>query len=142
MFVLGAQWCHDSRGLAANFSKPAMQEILQQKYETLFIDVGFLKDRRNVTERFDYPAYFATPTVLIIAPDTKQLLNQSSLQIWQAADSVDFDTYLNQFSDIASLKPTRLNKQHPSYSDVDSLYSAASGKAAQGIRGPWPHVTG
>ena len=121
MIVLGAQWCHDSRGLAANFSKPAMQKILQEKYVTLFVDVGFLKDRRNITERFGYPAYFATPTVLIVNPQSKELLNQSSMEIWQAADSVELTDYQKHFSDLSSFKPTKINKQHPSFTMLNQF---------------------
>lgn len=102
LVVLGAQWCHDSRGLAENFSKPEMQSILNKRFETLFVDVGFLNDRRDVTSMFDYPAYFATPTVLIIDPASGKLINQSSLTTWQSAYSVPFEDYMQHFSSISS----------------------------------------
>ena len=119
LIVLGAQWCHDSRGLAANFSKPEMQKILEQRFVTLFIDVGYLQDRREITRQFGYPAYFATPTVLIVDPESNQLINQSTLNIWQAADSVPFDTYLEHFSSIAAADNTPLNQQHPARAEIE-----------------------
>ncbi|MEC8419069.1 MAG: thioredoxin family protein, partial [Pseudomonadota bacterium] len=64
LVVLGAQWCHDSTGLAKRFSSNEMQRILTPHYETVFVDVGMLEDRRNITERFNYPIYYATPTVM------------------------------------------------------------------------------
>ena len=97
LLVLGAQWCHDSRGLAETFSNNQMQGILNQNYVTEFIDVGFLEDRRELTEYVGYPTYFATPTVLIIDPKTKQLVNLDSLSIWQNAASVDLSTYMDEF---------------------------------------------
>ncbi|MBF7073286.1 thioredoxin family protein [Glaciecola sp. MH2013] len=98
LIVLGAQWCHDSRGLAASFSDAKMQSILQTQYQTQFIDVGFLEDRRIITEYLGYPTYFATPTVLIVDPNTKTLVNIDTLNIWQNAASVELDTFYRQFS--------------------------------------------
>jgi hypothetical protein len=98
LLVLGAEWCHDSVGLASNFSKPEMQTILAAQFETTFIDVGYLEDRRDVTSFVGYPNYFATPTVLIVNPDTNDVINVQSLRTWQSAYSVEFDEYISYFS--------------------------------------------
>ncbi len=98
LIVLGAEWCHDSVGLASTFSMPEMQAILSAQFETQFIDVGYLEDRREVTNLVGYPNYFATPTVLIVNPDTNQVMNVQSLRTWQSAYSVDFQEYISHFS--------------------------------------------
>jgi len=114
MIVLGAQWCHDSRDLSANFSKPEMQDILNKNYEVSFIDVGFLQDRRDVTEAFAYPNYFATPTVLIIDPNTQQVLNAQDLSTWFNASSVSYEDYLSYFETSAlSEAPITMQIFHP-----------------------------
>lgn len=103
MVVLGAQWCHDSRAVAAQFSKPEMQKILNREYELAFIDVGYLEDRRAITEHFGYPTYFATPTVMIIEPISGQIVNFDSLPKWSSGASVPYEEYLKDFANPTSL---------------------------------------
>ncbi|MEW9798485.1 thioredoxin family protein [Alteromonas sp. CYL-A6] len=98
MIVLGANWCHDSTGLAEKFASPAMQTVLNAHYETLFVDVAYLEDRRDVTTRFGYPTYFATPTVLIVDPDTGTLVNYDSIARWGSADSIPLTDYTAYFT--------------------------------------------
>lgn len=97
LVVLGAQWCHDSRGLAAQFSSKQMQELIQSDYEVKFIDVGLLEDRRAITTQFNYPTYYATPTVMVIDPQTNTLLNADSMDKWAFADSVPPEDYVDYF---------------------------------------------
>lgn len=103
LVVLGAQWCHDSTGLAKRFSSNEMQRILTPHYETVFIDVGMLEDRRNITERFNYPIYYATPTVMIVDPTSSALLNRASMDIWGKADSIPLAQYVDYFSAFANM---------------------------------------
>nr|WP_242698759.1 thioredoxin family protein [Alteromonas sp. 5E99-2] len=99
LLVLGAQWCHDSRGLASRFSNEKLFDVIENKYHTVFIDVGYLQDRRDITQRFGYPSYFATPTVMVIEPKSEQLLNGESMDIWAFAASISLEDYLDYFSD-------------------------------------------
>ncbi|MFT6331579.1 MAG: hypothetical protein ACJAYN_003542 [Bermanella sp.] len=98
LIVLGAQWCHDSVGLAERFSTNKMQTVLSERYVTQFIDVGYLEDRRDITSLVGYPNYFATPTVLIVDPISNTVMNMDSLKKWQSADSVELQIYIKQFS--------------------------------------------
>lgn len=106
--VMGAQWCHDSRALAENFSKQSMQKILDEYYIVQFIDVGYLQDRSQITQRLGYPNYFATPTVLIVDPNSDSLLNYDEVKIWQNAANVPFDRYQQYFAE----KGEQSNGQH------------------------------
>jgi hypothetical protein len=98
LVVLGAQWCHDSTGLAERFATKEMELILRAHYETVFVDVGTLEDRRNITERFNYPIYYATPTVMVVEPKTSALLNRTTMDIWGRADSIPLSEYIAYFS--------------------------------------------
>jgi hypothetical protein len=111
MVVMGAQWCHDSRALAENFSKPSMQSILDERYVIQFIDVGYLQDRRKLVEKLGYPNYFATPTVLIVDPNTNTLLNYDDVKIWQNADSVPFERYQQYFAEAGMLVDSKLTQK-------------------------------
>ena len=103
MIVLGAQWCHDSRAVAAQFSKSEMQTILDKEYEVAFIDVGYLEDRRDITQNFSYPTYFATPTVMIVDPISQKLVNLASLPKWSSGASVKYDEYIKDFGNISAM---------------------------------------
>lgn len=105
LLVLGAQWCHDSTGLAENFSTTKMQTILTERFETLFIDVGYFEDRHNIVQRYGYPAYFGTPTVLVIDPKTHALLNRNTLPKWQNAHSIALNEYEQYFQTIGFESP-------------------------------------
>jgi hypothetical protein len=110
LLVLGAQWCHDSTGLAKNFSTAKMQTILQERFETLFIDVGYFEDQHNIVQKFGYPAYFGTPTVLVIDPKTDRLLNQNTIPKWQSADSISMEEYLTYFNTVGlNAPPPQIN---------------------------------
>jgi thiol-disulfide isomerase/thioredoxin len=115
MVVMGAQWCHDSRALAENFSKPSMQTILDERYVVQFIDVGYLQDHRNIASKLGYPNYFATPTVLIVEPNTNRLLNYDDVHIWQNAASEPFERYQQYFA-----KAGKPIDTEPEQNDVNS----------------------
>jgi len=134
LLVLGAQWCHDSRGLAQEFSTANMQTVLTERFETVFVDVGYYQDLRELTAQFGYPGYFATPSVMVIDPKTKQHLNMQSMAMWNAADSVPSDEVLAYFKTVGleslpslaadSNKQAQLKRiQDFAYSETARLFS-------------------
>jgi hypothetical protein len=134
LIVLGAKWCHDSVGLAENFSTDEMQTVLAERYVTQFIDVGYLEDRRDITTLVGYPNYFATPTVLIVDPVSNTIINIDSLKKWQSADSVDLQVYIEQFSrfnqEETPTKPALSNNMPP----LDAFEAQQSERLQQGYR--------
>lgn len=82
--VLGAEWCHDSRALAEYFNDPALTSV-SAAMTLLPIDVGYLENKQSLLSQFGYPAYFATPTLLLIDPQTRQVINRATLPAWQNA---------------------------------------------------------
>jgi thioredoxin-related protein len=117
LIVMGASWCHDSRGLASKFAKPNLAAVLEEHYEVVYVDVGYFNDLRHISERFDQAHYFATPTVMIVNAQTEQLMNASTMAQWGRADSIPFEQYIEYFNHYASQKsaPTvNLSSQHQS----------------------------
>lgn len=110
LLVIGAQWCHDSRGLARNFSTTEMQRIITSKYQTLFIDAGYLDKGFDVVKRFGQPVYYGTPTVLIIDPVTETILNRDSMQKWLNADAIKLNEYIDYFGQFTNDKIFSDNK--------------------------------
>lgn len=102
LLVLGAQWCHDSKGLAKKFSAPQMQKILNDNYHVLFIDIGYLEKGFDVVNQFGLPVYYGTPTVMVIEPNSTEILNKASLQKWLNADKVSLNEYVEYFDSFTS----------------------------------------
>ena len=94
LVVMGANWCHDSRALAARFDKPAFKTLIQDNYELIYVSAGTKpgqKDQnRAVSKRFGVDAIEGTPTVFIALPDGT-VLNQDSAGFWRRADAIPED---------------------------------------------------
>ncbi|WP_417620349.1 thioredoxin family protein [Parasphingorhabdus sp.] len=100
ILVLGANWCHDSRGLAGWFSQPRFAEMLTAKYEIVYVDVGHRDRNIDIAQRFGLKAIQGTPTVLVLSPQG-DLLNRKSAPKWRDAASreeADIFAYFDQFT--------------------------------------------
>lgn len=104
LFVLGAQWCHDSKALAKNFSTPQMQQVLSTNYQVLFVDVGYLEKGFELVKQFEQPIYYGTPTVMVVNPNTNQLQNKLTMKKWLNAYKVPLNEYVEYFSNLAKNK--------------------------------------
>ena len=100
ILVMGANWCHDSRGLAGWFAQPRFAAMLEAKYELVYVDVGH-KDRNiDIARRFGLKAIKGTPTVLVLSAQGA-LLNRKSAPQWRDAASReegDIFAYFDQFA--------------------------------------------
>jgi thioredoxin-related protein len=101
LVVMGAQWCHDSRGLAEKFEDTDLANLLSANYELVFVDVGYFKDLRDISQRFGQAHYYATPTVMIINAKTERLINAKDMHIWGTADSIPMSQYIDYFATYA-----------------------------------------
>ena len=97
LVVLGANWCHDSRALASRLNSPPLAALIQQEYELVFVDVGFLDKGRDVVQQFGVPQFYATPTVLIIDPSSGVLINDEDRHMWANAYSIDMPSSIQYF---------------------------------------------
>ena len=98
--VMGANWCHDSRGLAGWFAQPGFAAMLEPKYEIVYVDVGQKDHNIDIARRFGIKSIKGTPTVLVLSPRGK-LLNRRSAPKWRDAASredEDIFAYFDQFS--------------------------------------------
>jgi thiol-disulfide isomerase/thioredoxin len=97
LIVLGANWCHDSRALASRLYRPPLAEIIQEHYELVFVDAGFLDKGREVVQQFGVAHFYATPTVLIIDPSNRALVNDEDRHIWGNAFNIDMASSVQYF---------------------------------------------
>jgi len=104
MIVMGANWCHDSRGFAARLDKPKFQTLIADNYELVYVstgtDLGQKDQNRDVSKRFGVDAIVGTPTVFITAADGT-VLNADSAGYWRNAESIPVDmsyAYLDMYA--------------------------------------------
>ncbi len=141
LFVLGAQWCHDSKGLAKNFATPQMQEILSANYQVLFIDVGYLEKGFEVVKQFNLPIYYGTPTVMVVEPHSAEIMNRANMQKWLSADNVPLNEYVDYFGGFVTgnIMPTEQDQAMQTYLKVIDNFEneqAKRLKEAYGVIGP------
>lgn len=96
ILIFGSDACHDSRGLAGWFATARFAAMLQPRYEIVWIDVGFSKDRYpELVKRFGLDPIVGTPTVLIVKADGTPL-NLADAPGWRNAwtrSEADIFTY-------------------------------------------------
>ena len=101
LLVLGANWCHDSRGLAHHFQDESLASMLETHYVLRFVDVGWRDQNHAILNRFGVAAVYSTPTVFIIDPTDETLLNRVDRNEWGAAASAkieDIQAYFERYA--------------------------------------------
>jgi thiol-disulfide isomerase/thioredoxin len=103
IIVMGANWCHDSIGLAGWFATPRFAAMLSSKYEVVYVDVGVPQtgNGRNsdIAKRFKAKPVKGTPTVFILSPQGK-LLNKKDAGSWRNAASRSEDDIYRYFAEL------------------------------------------
>jgi thiol-disulfide isomerase/thioredoxin len=104
LVVLGANWCHDSRALAARLHQSPLADVIQEHYELVLVDVGFYEQGRDVVQAFGVPQFYATPTVLIIEPGTGQVVDNEDRYMWGNAYRISMSESVEYFEKWATEK--------------------------------------
>jgi hypothetical protein len=103
IIVMGANWCHDSVGLASWFETPRFAAMLAPKYEIVYVDVGTPQsgEGRNldIAKRFGAKKIKGTPNVLILSPNGK-LLNKKDAPTWRNAASRSEEDIYRYFNEL------------------------------------------
>jgi len=89
LLVFGANWCHDSRGLAHTLdTHETLSAFMADHYALAFIDVGTRSRNLDQLARFDVDHIFGTPT-LVVANGAGDILNAHSVHDWRTVDDAD-----------------------------------------------------
>lgn len=90
LVVMGANWCHDSRALAGRLTTGRIGELVTQRYELVFVNVGMPQtgDGHNlaVAQRFGIEDLPGTPNLLVLTEDGSPL-NARTATGWRDAAS-------------------------------------------------------
>jgi hypothetical protein len=68
----------------------------------MLVDVAGLSDNMDVARRFGLPVIYGTPTVLIVDPATRQLVNAHDMHQWRDADSISMADSTAYFTKMAN----------------------------------------
>ncbi len=105
LIMMGANWCHDSRALAARLFKAPLSHVIEENYVAVFVDVGFFENGRDVITSLGSPVYYATPTVLIVDADSGRVINADNRHQWANAASIGMQASMDYFQQIADSPP-------------------------------------
>ncbi len=97
LILFGANWCHDSRGLAHRLmTDPVLTPVVEAHYVLTPIDIGIRHRNLDQLQRFGVAAAYGTPT-LVIADPQAGLVNAGTVHDWRASDDAgteDIAAYL------------------------------------------------
>ena len=103
LLVFGANWCHDSRALAAHFEKPRFETLLRSHYKMIYVDVGQKNRNIELAQDFGVDDIVGTPTVFITNSEGK-VLNLETAPTWRNAASRAEDDVFDYFRGFAHPK--------------------------------------
>jgi thiol-disulfide isomerase/thioredoxin len=105
VIVFGADWCHDSQGLARVLTSDAFKAEFGARFAVTFIDVGTpqIGQGRNLdlAKRFGIKRLVGTPAMVVISPKGKRLNSKDDAVSWRNADSRPIEAILGWFRKIA-----------------------------------------
>lgn len=137
LVVLGADWCHDSRALAARLHQSPLADVIQEHYELVMVDVGFYEQGREVVQQFGVPHFYATPTVLIIDPASGQIVDDEDRHMWGDAYRIGMSASVDYFEKWAANQlapdPTANSSQlEQLYAGIDEFEQQLAERVAAG----------
>lgn len=103
MLLFGANWCHDSRALAAHFEKPRFQTLLNNHYKIAHVDVGQKNRNIDLARKFGVDDIVGTPTIFITNSEG-EVLNLETAPTWRNAASRNEDDIFEYFRGYAHNK--------------------------------------
>ncbi len=149
LVVLGGNWCHDSRALAARLYEEPLSTTIEAHYEILFVDVGYLQIGKDLITSLGIPVYYATPTVLIVDPVSGRVINAQNRHQWGDAANIGMAESLEYFRQFADADPSV--KQNEDVDDaqlkellmeIDKFRTGAGRSSLRGVRGARPDAQG
>lgn len=106
LVILGANWCHDSVGLAGWLDTPRFVDMMRNRYSVVYVDVGTpqIGQGRNldIARRFGIKKVKNTPLLMVLSPDGKLLNSKKDAASWRNAASRSEDDIFRYF---ATLEP-------------------------------------
>lgn len=107
LLVMGANWCSDSRALAGWLATDRFAELIESKYELVFVNIGMPRsgDGHNlgIARRFGVQELPGLPNVLVLTGDGV-LVNPTTATSWRNAESRTGDAIYDELATLADLQ--------------------------------------
>jgi thioredoxin-like negative regulator of GroEL len=104
LLVMGANWCSDSRALAGWLATDRFAELIERKYELVFVNIGMPRsgDGHNlgIARRFGLQELPGLPNVLVLTADGV-LVNPTTATSWRNAESRTGDAIYDELTTLA-----------------------------------------
>lgn len=101
--IMGANWCHDSIGLAGRLDSPRFTQMMRDKYAIIYVDTGTPQtgNGRNldIAKRFGIKKVKSTPLVMLISADGKLLNSKKDAASWRNASVRSQDDIYRYFAE-------------------------------------------
>lgn len=95
ILIMGANWCHDSRGLAGHLASDDFSALVEPHFEIVHVDAGKPREddthNLHVARRFGVDALIGTPNVFMLSPEGELLNDPEDVTGWTDAASRDPD---------------------------------------------------
>lgn len=102
LVIMGANWCHDSIGLAGWLDTPRFMEMTRDRYAIVYVDVGkpqIGKGRNlDIAKRFGIGKVKTTPLVMLVSADGRLLNSKKDAASWRNAASRSEDQIYRYFA--------------------------------------------
>lgn len=86
LILFGANWCHDSRGLAHRLMTDSLlAPLVEDHYVLTPVDIGVRHRNLDQLQRLGVAAAYGTPTLIIVEADGG-LINPGTVHDWRASD--------------------------------------------------------
>lgn len=97
IIVMGANWCHDSRGLAYHLENPEFRaEHITPYFEQVYIDVGEKNRNIDIAQKFGLEDIKGTPTIFVLTNEG-DVLNLDTAPTWRNAASRSKEEIIEYF---------------------------------------------
>lgn len=102
VMIMGANWCHDSTGLAGWLNTPRFVDMMRDRYQIVYIDVGTpqIGKGRNldIAKRLGIKNVKNTPLVMLVSADGVLLNSKKDAASWRNAASRSDDEIFRYFN--------------------------------------------
>ncbi|QFT78930.1 thioredoxin family protein [Erythrobacter sp. THAF29] len=104
LLVMGANWCHDSRALAGWLGTQRFSELIEDRYELVYVNVGKPQEgdghNIDIARRFGVADLPGTPNVLVLT-HKGELVNADTVTTWRNAASRSENEIFDELAKLA-----------------------------------------
>ncbi len=105
LVIMGANWCHDSVGLAGWLDTPRFMDMMRDRYAIVYVEVGTPQTGKgrnlDIAKRFGIKKVKSTPLVMLVSADGKLLNSKKDAAGWRNAASRSEEEIYRYFAEFS-----------------------------------------